>query len=161
MKPTPTTPRNETDRPEATRPTRTNFGGPRLKLHADPIPGHHLCWMNDDGLMIPEALDAGYEFVEDDRAQVQNQRDEVAGRGNDLGRKVRRLVGRNESGGPLYAYLMKIKQEFFEDDQRKIAAHAQRVDDAIRGKQAPTGSPEPDKFYDRGSKISVNTSSES
>lgn len=135
--------RDEADRPK--RPGRLNFGGPRLKLQFDSRPGYHRCWMNDDGQTIQEAEASGYTFVEDARQES-----------TDTGCKVRRLVGKNESGGALYAYLMEIRQEYFEEDQAKIAEHADKVDAAIRSKKLPQ-SQEQEKFYDRGVKMDVNT----
>jgi hypothetical protein len=40
----------ETVRSQAQRPRRNSIGVPRLTLAVKfEIPGHHLCWMNDDG----------------------------------------------------------------------------------------------------------------
>ena len=38
-------------------------------------------------------------------------------RNSDVGNKVRAIVGTTEQNEPLYAYLMKIKKEWFEEDQ--------------------------------------------
>ena len=60
----------ETVRSQAQRPRRNSIGVPRLTLAVtNEIPGHHLCWMNDDG-NVQNALDSGYEFVKIGRAHV-------------------------------------------------------------------------------------------
>lgn len=113
--------RSEDDRPK--RKERKNFGGFNLKLSARTRDGFHRCFMNDDG-NVDEALDSGYTFVKKEGFEDQP--------GTDLGTNDRRLVGKKEDGSPLYAYLMEIEQEFFEEDQAKIQAVCDDRDNAIR-----------------------------
>ena len=68
----------------------------------------------------------------------------------DLGDKVRYLVGTSEKGDGLYAYLLKIKEEWWLEDQEEMQKRNDLVDDAIRsGKNVKPGS-SADGFYDAG-----------
>lgn len=70
----------------------------------NPIPGFYLYWMNDTDVRIAKAIRSGYQFVE--RNEVMLNDGLVAG--DDVaGNHVRKLVGGNADGKPLYAYLMK------------------------------------------------------
>ncbi len=111
--------RADAEAPPLPRKQRKNFSGGRLRLSARMVPGYHLCWMNDDG-MVEEALESGYNFVHS------------SSESNDVGTKERRLVGKKEDGSPLYAYLMKIEQELWEADQKEIQDRCNRTDAAIR-----------------------------
>jgi hypothetical protein len=55
----------------------------------------------------------------------------------DHNRKVRKLVGSNKDGSPLYSYLMAIKRDFYQEDQEKKEETNMMVDEAIRGGAAP------------------------
>lgn len=114
------------------RKRRSAFNGTRQKLSVNKsIPGYHLHIFNDtkDG-RIQQALDSGYEFVSPE--EVGGVSSNVVDRNTDLGDKVRYLVG-TDTDGPMYAYLMKIKQEWYEEDQAEIQARNDRTDAAIRG----------------------------
>ena len=122
--------RSEVDRP--VRKERVPFGQARTKLSVSySIPGHHMHWVNDTPGRVLEAEQAGYEFV----------------RGNEIGARddelVKRIVGSAEDHTPLYAFLMKIKQEWYEEDQKKGQQVVDGVDAAIRNgsleKQANDG----------------------
>lgn len=120
----------------------------KLKIGHD-IPGYHLHIINDTPGRIDAAIDNGYEFVSPD---------EVGGVGNNTvsrntaveGDKVRFLVGQLE-GQPLYAYLMKIKQEWWEEDQRALQTRNNQIDAAI--KQGQTPGVTTDGFYSKGIKM--------
>lgn len=106
--------RNQAER--ATRKKRGSFGATRTKLGVDvQLEGYKMYWMNDEVGRITDALDYGWEHVTSA---------ETTSSGND--EKVCRLVGKKESGEPLYAYLMKIRQDWYEEDQ----SEQQKVNDA-------------------------------
>ena len=118
------------------RPTRESvrnvFNGTQSKLTVNnQIPGYHLHIFNDEPGRIQTATDGGWEFVTPD--EVGGVKDSVTSGNTDLGDKVRFLVGTSEKGDGLYAYLMKIKEEWWQQDQDETQKRNDRVDDAIRG----------------------------
>jgi hypothetical protein len=118
----------ETVRSQAQRPRRNSIGVPRLTLAVKfEIPGHHLCWMNDDG-NVEQALDSGYEFVTRGETELEVG---VTPTNVDISDKIKQKVGTTQQGDVLYAYLMKIKQEWFEEDMQAIEAQNKQVEDAI------------------------------
>lgn len=126
---------DEQKAPQRTR--RGTFNGTESKMAIEhTIPGFHLHWLNDYAGRIQQAQQGGYEFVtaEEIGGMVNSN---VTDRNNDLGEKVRMLVGHNDQGGPLYAYLMKIPEEFWLEDQAAIQARNDLVDAAIRSGKAP------------------------
>jgi len=96
---------------------------PKGKLNARELPGFHLCWVDEP--KMHEFLDADYEFV--------NASDYGAAEESDGGdTRIKRVHGRNEAGG-VYSYLMKIKEEWYQEDQAIIQEYCDKVDDAILG----------------------------
>jgi hypothetical protein len=117
-------PRDVKDRPA--RAERRAFGGMQLKLAAAERPGYHRCWMNDEGNTLQEAEAAWYNYV--------TEHESSTGEGS----KVRKLVGTKEGGAPLYAYLMEIEQDLWEQDQAIIEKRAHEVNASI-GKVSQDG----------------------
>lgn len=104
------------------RRERRAFGVPQLKLSVSrEIPGHHIHWVNDEPGRIHSAEESGYQFVTPD--EVGMEQGET---------RIKRLVGKNDDGTALYAYLMKIKQEWYDEDQRELQSNVDRIDSAIR-----------------------------
>jgi len=98
------------------RTKRVPFGVRQQKLAKDPIKGFQQHWFNDNGKGRIEAAEAaGYEFV----------------MGPD-GQKVKKLVGRGEDGKGMNAYLMKLPDEYAEEDRKAKEAENAKVDEAIR-----------------------------
>lgn len=133
------------------RETRVPLGVPRAKLGAPEIPGFHLHWLNDEPGRIPAAIDGGYEHVHEK---------ELKGEANsaDLGEKVSRIVGRNEDGSPLKAYLMKIKLEWYQEDQKAKRKELDGIDKAIR--QGKLNEKPDDRRYIPREGISVDSKTE-
>jgi hypothetical protein len=118
----------ETVRSQAQRPRRNSIGVPRLTLAVKfEIPGHHLCWMNDDG-NVESALDSGYEFVTRGETELENG---ITPSNVDMSDRIKQKVGTTQQGDILYAYLMKIKNEWHEEDMASIEAQNKMVEDAI------------------------------
>ena len=112
--------RSEADRPQ--RAQRIPFGVKRQKLGvAMEIPGYHLRWINDDGVRIMQAQQGGYMFVTPAEVGL-----------TDKDSQVKRLVGKTETGAPLYAYLMKLEQAFYEEDRQIIQKEVDKFDTAIK-----------------------------
>ena len=106
----------------AARKERIPFGVPRSKLSVyKDIPGYHLHWVNDEVGRVYAAEQGGYEFVAPQ---------EVGQDSEDTRLKV--LVGTTENGEGLFAYLMKIRQEWYEEDQLELQKNIDRVEYAIK-----------------------------
>lgn len=96
---------------------------PKGKLTARELPGYHLCWVDEPRLH--EFLDSDYEHV---LASDYGTPEEADGADT----QIKRVHGRNEAGG-VYSYLMKIRQELYEEDQAIIQEYCDQVDEAILG----------------------------
>lgn len=113
--------RTVADRP--VRKSRKPFGVPRSKLAvANLIEGYHLHWINDTAGRLHEALSGDYEFVSPKEVGIDDKEE-----------RVKQYVGTNEDGSPQFAYLMKIRQEWYEEDQAAIEAIQDSIDAQMRG----------------------------
>ena len=140
----------EAVRSQAQRPRRNSIGVPRLTLAVrNEIPGFHLCWMNDDG-NVQNALDSGYEFVLRGETELESG---VTPSNIDQTDKIKQKVGTTASNEPLYAYLMKIKQEWHEEDMAEIEKQNKAVEDAIAGGNINGSAGQDGKYVSR---ISIN-----
>jgi hypothetical protein len=83
--------------------------------------------MNDDG-NVQNALDSGYEFVTRGETELANG---VTPQNTDMSDKIKQKVGTTQQGDVLYAYLMKIKNEWHEEDMAAIESQNKMVEDAI------------------------------
>jgi len=124
-------------RPEGER-KRVPMSVPVQKLEVPDIPGYHLHWFTSDPARIQRALDGGYEFVDEREVQTNNVSlggDSAASGNTDMGSRVS-VVSGNElgrDGQPGRLMLMKIKQEWYEEDQKLVEARNTRVADALTG----------------------------
>jgi hypothetical protein len=120
-----------------TRKRRNVFNGTEAKIGVrEQIDGYHLHVFTDAGARIQEALDSGYEFVNPE--EVGGVSENVVSRNGDLGERIRYLVNPRAQGTEQFGYLMKIRQEWFEEDQAELQAKNTRIDSAIRqGKVTP------------------------
>lgn len=134
--------RAEHDRPQ--RPHRISFGVPKTKLGVKlSVPGYHLYWCNDIDNQMMEAQAGGYEFVT--AKEIGEIRDDS---------QVRRLVGTKKDGSPLYAYLLKIRDEWHEEDKAQLGKLDDQFEAAIRrGKLMEQPG---DARYDGGIKLRTN-----
>lgn len=100
---------------------------PMLKLEVPEIPGYHLHWMRGDPARLVQAERAGYEFVDEREVDINNTLlggDATKSGNTDLGSRVSVIAGA-ETGGdgqPIRLYLMKQKQEWYEEDQKILEA---------------------------------------
>jgi len=128
------------------RSKRGTFNGTEGKLRIDrQIEGYHLHIFNDSPGRIEQALDVGYEFVSPD--EIGSVSTNVVSRNTDIGDKVRFLVGTDGDNQPQYAYLMKIRQEFYDEDQLALQTKNNKIDDAIRGGKLNKDGYNSDGFY--------------
>lgn len=123
---------------------RIPMSAPMAKLTTPDIPGYHLHWINDYPGRINQAIRAGYQFVEQEEVHV-NSRDIAGDRsefgGTDLGTRVSIVVGTDDKGKELRGYLMKIRSEWYTQDQSVIQDRIDGLYSAMReGKQNTGGS---------------------
>jgi hypothetical protein len=112
---------------ERERPAISN--GPRLKMHVmGTIEGYHLYWENDQDSAIEQLLYDGFEFVTP--AEVSMSRAVVAD--GDVVHRVSRYVGTKSDGSPLRAYLMKCKDEIWQERENERYRLADSWDNDIR-----------------------------
>ena len=130
--------------PPRHRPTRKPFGSMDQKLAWPPIKGFHLHWFNDIPGRLDRAKEAGYEHVK-----------------NADGENATRIVGVASEGGGLRAYLMKIPQEWYDEDMKLEQKRIDELDsDLQRGRVAGEGLTKHDtaeKFYVGKEGIKITT----
>jgi hypothetical protein len=115
----------------ATRKKRNVFNGTEAKISVQQqIEGYHLHVFTDTGGRIQAAMDNGYEFVTPD--EVGGVSENVVSRNGDLGERIRYLVNPRAEGTEQYGYLMKIRQEWYEEDQAELQAKNNLIDAAVR-----------------------------
>jgi hypothetical protein len=134
--------RTETDRP--TRTTRIPFGAPRTKLGVSmELPGYHLHWINDTVGRLAEAQQGGYTFVTPTEVGLP-----------DKDTQIKRLVGKDETGEAIYAYLMKQQLDFYEEDQKTLQSQVDVFDKAM--KRGELDMKPGEKRYNAGIQISTS-----
>jgi len=119
-------------RKKADRTKRIPLGSPHRKLNVAGVDfnerGTVGRWINDSAGRLQQAQQGGYDFVQDPTITIGDAED-----GNsDLGSSVSRVVGKNEDGTPLRAYLMEIPKEMYDEDQKAKQAELDKVDEAIQ-----------------------------
>lgn len=119
-----------------TEATRVPMSLPELKLAVPEIPGMHLHWFR--GARVARAIQAGYEHVMADEVTIVNTglADDASRSGNsDLGSRVSVVAGDADpdSGAVERLYLMKIRQEWWEQDQKALEAKNEKIAATLRG----------------------------
>ena len=108
---------------------------PKAKLSVPEIAGYHLHWINDYAGRVAQAHQGGYEFVSEEEALVNSfslgTASDLSGN-TDMGSRVSVVVGKNEDGTALRAYLMKIRNEWFVEDQAVAQERVEAVDQQIK-----------------------------
>lgn len=97
------------------RRQRGVHGRARQKLTVPEIEGYYCRWVNDVDNKLHEATVAD-DFSHVLREEINDSVGEAGDGNSDLGSQVRVLVDKDEHGIPIYAYLLKKKQEFFDED---------------------------------------------
>lgn len=133
--------------------SRIPFGSPQQGLSVNPVPGYFLRWVNDEDNGIQAAQQSGYEFHEDPAILIGDAQKPST----DLGTRISRVVGKDDSGHPMRAYLMKIRNEFREEDIRLADIPLQKTDYAIKHGKLHPGA-EPESMYVPKDGIKINQS---
>lgn len=114
---------------------------PQQKLEAPPIPGYHMHWFTE--ARVPRAMQAGYEIVHTHELPL-NQHNIATDRGlsgnQSLDSSIRIVGGVTEAGQTEWLVLMKIKEEWWKEDQAALAAKNAKVLSAIFNKEYIPGS---------------------
>jgi hypothetical protein len=100
--------------PPRHRRTRKPFGSQQQKLAWPPIEGFHLHWFNEEPGRIERAKEAGYEHVVDAD-----------------GKSVHRIVGVGRDNKGMNAYLMKLPQDWYDEDMAIEQQKPDAVDKSI------------------------------
>lgn len=109
---------NERDKAQVRTRQRGVFNGTNQRLEVKTkIDGHELRWFNEYPGRLQRAEAAGWEFVGNAEVSMAES-NKVVERNSDVGDKIRAIVGVTDNNEPLYAYLMKIRKEWFDEDQQ-------------------------------------------
>lgn len=131
---------NPSNRPERSSGERKRvpMSVPVQRLAAPDIPGFHLHWFNGTPERIQRAVDAGYEFVEDRDIKINNVNlgdDSTLSGNTDMGSRVSIVSGQElgRDGQPARMILMKIRQEWYDEDQKLVDERNELVAASLRG----------------------------
>lgn len=142
---------SQQDRVDGQAFRRIPMSAPQAKLATPSIPGFHLHWLNDIPGRINQAIAAGYEFVEPDETFVNPRNpgsDSAASGSSDMGSRISVVVGSDDKGNEIRAYLMKIREEWYKEDQRAAQSRVDAIDDAMRqGKKDTPNNPNSQMQY--------------
>jgi len=114
---------------------RVPMSVPQQKLAVPDIPGYHCHWMADRVGRLIQAMNAGYEFVRPEEVYINNigLANDISQSGStDLGTRISVVGGAGEAGQVLRLYLMKIRQEWWEEDQAKLMVRNSSIMDTIK-----------------------------
>jgi hypothetical protein len=111
------------------------------RLEVPDIVGYRLYWFVDRN--VPRAIQAGYEFVQADEVslnQLNVGTDKSLSGNADLGNQVRVVAGTAENGGVEHLTLMKIRQEWWDEDRKVLESRNADVLSGIFRNEAIMGS---------------------
>ena len=117
---------------EAAPRKRVPLSIPQRRLEAPEIPGFHLHWFLESN--VPRALQGGYEFVSSEDVPLHQRgvgTDTTVSGNADLGSRVRILGGIGAEGKAEYLVLMKIREEWWDEDQKVLGNRNASVMSAI------------------------------
>lgn len=133
---------------------RTPFGVGRLRLGVTNIPGYHLHWIANYPGRLEDAEANGYEFVT--RAEVKLSKG-LGADSVDAGEYVSRISpGAHENGQPFVLHLMKLRNEWYEENQQFYQSRCNAVDAQMRAGKI-NGKRQPEMYHPKGGRISIDT----
>ena len=107
----------DTEEVSEKRRERIPFGSPEQKMTARQEKGYHYRWFNDNWAKEPgrvqRAKAAGYEVVQHEKSGM--------------------TVSTNDDGSEVKAVLMRIPQEWYEEDRKAKARELDKIDEQIHG----------------------------
>lgn len=109
---------------------------PIRKLEVPDLPGYHLHWFLEKN--VPRAMQAAYEFVDFNEIPTNSNGlgTDVSEGSSDLGSRIRVLSGVGEHSHPEYLVLMKLREEYWLEDRKKIDdLNAARMGTIFRGEK--------------------------
>jgi hypothetical protein len=111
---------------------------PVQRLEVAELPGYHLHWFVSTPERLQRALDGGYEFVNEHEMHLNNVSlgGESSVSGNtDMGSRVSVVSGQEvgKDGQPTRLVLMKIKQEWWDEDQVLVEAKNSKIRESLLG----------------------------
>lgn len=110
----------------AQRPKRVPIGSRDVLTVVGKEPGYHYRIVNDTGDRIQKFLNAGYELVNSKDVQIGDSRvDNPSAEGSKAQVSVDKATGQK-------AFVMRIKDEWYEEDQKAKQDHVQAIEDAIK-----------------------------
>lgn len=128
-------PANEPGKTDAER-KRTPMTLPMRKLEVSEIAGYHLYWMRGSPQRLAQAERAGYEFVTEDDVKLNNLDlggDAAVSGNTDMGSKVSTVTGDDlVEGQPMRLYLMKIREEWWQEGQKILEDRSEKIADSFR-----------------------------
>lgn len=108
------------------RVQRTPVGTRNILTVAGKDPNYEYRVINDSGDRVQEFVDAGYELVEAGSVRVGDKRVNSA---TSEGSKAQISVGQGQK-----AFVVRIKKEWYEEDQAAKQAHVNRLEEATKAK---------------------------
>lgn len=113
-------------RSETERPRRNLFNGQNQRLVLDgEIPGYRLYWFNDRPGRIEQAIESGYEFVKKDEVRLSASRLPLEANAA-MGDRIETITTNDATAGFQRSVLMKIREEFFAEDQNQMQEEINR-----------------------------------
>lgn len=111
---------------------------PVQRLEVPELPGYHLHWFLSTSERLQRAIDGGYEYVNEGEMQINNVSlggDSAVSGSTDMGSRVSIVSGQEvgKDGQPTRLILMKIRQEWWDEDQQLIEARNTKVRDSLLG----------------------------
>ena len=145
---------NPEEKVEEVRRVRVPMGGRQAKLQLSQEDAKRLkeagwtCrWINDKDGRLQQALAGGYEFVTPQEAPSIGQHSLTKG-SDDLNGKVSMIVTKGDAD-PFRGFLMKIKTEYYEEDQRSKEQTNIAFDEALNAGQ-PGGNVVDNQYVPKG-----------
>jgi hypothetical protein len=108
------------------RVTRTPVGTRNILTVAGKDPNYVYRVINDSGDRVQEFMDAGYELVDANSVRVGDKRVNAA---TAEGSKAQLSVGQGQK-----AYVVRIKKEWYEEDQAAKQVHVNKLEEATKAK---------------------------